>query len=100
MGLNAVRHLTLPTRVGSVTLSASSIAAIESTGERACKIHLKSANVSDPSTDKYHHEGYSAPEHHNTFEVKWDADALRNVIAHMPDGDHFDPWNLETLEDE
>ena len=95
-----MRYLTLPTRVGSVTLEASSVAGIESTGERACKIHLRKANVPGADADKFTHEGYGASEHHNTFEVKWDADALRNVIAHMDDGDHFDPWHLETLEDE
>ena len=95
-----MRHLTLPTRVGSVTLDASRVAGIESTGERLCKIHLKKANVPGGDDDKFTHEGFGASEHHNTFEVKWAADALRNVILHMDDGDHFDPWNLETLENE
>ena len=95
-----MRHLTLPTRVGSVTLEATRIAQIESTGERACKIHMRQAKGSDAFTDRYSHEGYGASEVHNVFEVKWNADALRNVIAHMEYGDHFDPWNLETLEDE
>ena len=95
-----MRHLTLPTRVGSVTLEASRVAGIESAGEKACKIHMKKAKVSDASDDKFTHEGFGASEHFNTFEVKWAADALRNVISHMDDGDHFDPWNLETLEDE
>jgi hypothetical protein len=95
-----VRYLTLPTRVGSVTLNASRVATIEPTGERACKIHLRKANVPGADADKFTHEGYGASETHNVFEVKWNAGALRNVIAHMADGDHFDPWNLETLEDE
>ncbi len=93
-------YLTLPTRVGSVTLEASRIAQIESDGERACKIHMKKANVSDAFTDRFSHEGYGASEVHNVFEVKWPADDLRSTIAQMDDGDHFDPWNLETLKDE
>ena len=93
-------YLTLPTRVGSVTLEARRIATIEPTGERACKIHMRRANVSDAFTDRFSHEGYGASEVHNVFEVKWPADVLRNVISHMDDGDHFDPWNLETLENE
>lgn len=100
LGGGAVRYLTLPTRVGSVTLEASRIARIESTGERACKIHMRRVQVSDAFADKFTHEGYGASEAHNVFEVKWDADALRSAIAHMAYGDHFDPWNLETLEDD
>lgn len=95
-----MRYLTLPTRVGSVTLEASSVDGIESTGENTCKIHLRKANVPGADDDKFTHAGYGAPEHHNTFEVKWDAGALGSVIQNMDDGDHFDPWNLETLEDE
>ncbi len=95
-----MKYLTLPTRVGSVTLEASRIVGIEEDGERACKIHMKKAKVSDSPADKFTHEGFGASEQFNTFEVKWAADALRNVISHMDDGDHFDPWNLETLKNE
>lgn len=102
-----MRYLTLPTRVGSVTLEASSVAGIESTGERACRIHLKEVTGLGWAEREYNPNGTikaakktDRDSAHNTFEVKWDADALRNVIAHMGDGDHFDPLNLETLEDE
>lgn len=81
-------------------MDASCIDRLESTGEATCRIHMKKANVLAAADDKYTHEGYGASEHHNTFEVRWSADALRTVLANMNDGDHFDPWELRTLEDE
>lgn len=100
LGGDVVRHLTLPTREGSVTLEARRIATIEPRGEAACRIHMRQANVSDAFADKFTHEGYGASEKHNVFDVKWPADELRAAIARMDYGDHFDPLNLETLEDE
>lgn len=102
-----MRYLTLPTRVGSVTLSANRIATIEPTGEKACTIHMREVTGLGWAEREYSPDGTikaakktERDSAHNVFEVKWDAAALRNVIAHMDDGDHFDPWNLETLEDE
>ena len=93
-------HLTLPTREGCATLDASRIDTIEPRGENLCRIHMKKPKVSHGVVDKYQHAGYGASEHHDAFEVKMNADELRAAILELDDGDHFDPLNLETLDNE